>query len=168
MDLEQLAKLHALKQQSILTDAEFELQKQKILNSTKYNSSSSSNSCVTTDGTTIHDPSKNLVWLIALTPLIGSFLEEFFMESSDFLSSGDVCIILILNIVLCYFDKEKLKKHNFDTKELDVWLIPLYLWERAKLFKHSPAYCYVWIITFINLRIWFWVSWWFESWWLDI
>jgi hypothetical protein len=59
-------------------------------------------------------------------------------------------ITLALNIGLSYFDETRLKKagHNTDKFKGWVWLVPVYLYQRATNLKQNLAYFIVWIVCF--------------------
>jgi hypothetical protein len=67
-----------------------------------------------------------LVWILAFIPVVGAFFEF-----------GPL-LFLAVNIVLCIFDKKNLRKAGYNTKSLgSAWLIPFYLYKRAKYFNHK-------------------------------
>lgn len=84
-----------------------------------------------------------VIWTLAFAPLIGYILEMWtaglngmsFERAYDAVSEGQYWFIsLILNIALGYLDERKLRKSGVDTTAFGwlVWLIPVYLWRRAK------------------------------------
>jgi len=78
-----------------------------------------------------------LVWFIAFIPAIGAL----FMFGT--------VLFLIVNIAMCWVDERHLQKQGFDTSSFgSTWLIPTYLYKRAKFFGHSVAYFVVWLVTF--------------------
>ncbi|RKY06411.1 MAG: hypothetical protein DRP56_07460 [Planctomycetota bacterium] len=66
-------------------------------------------------------------------------------------SEGGVSvIILLLNALFLYFDERMLKRNGIPTDELaSVWLIPVYLFKRARLTSGSNGYAISWIIIFV-------------------
>ena len=102
-----------------------------------------------------------IVWFLAFAPLIGLFFEgvlagiiygenEYRIEKA--LSDAEFWYItLILNIALSIFDSKRLKNagHSTDKFKGWVWLVPVYLFQRAKILKHNYAYFAVWIVCFI-------------------
>jgi hypothetical protein len=90
-----------------------------------------------------------LVWILAFTPLIGvTFAFGFFA-------------FLVANIILCYVDENNLKKAGYDTSYIgNTWLVPTYLYKRAKYFGHSLGYFIVWCVTFgiciLSDFFWYW------------
>ncbi|MCZ5371430.1 hypothetical protein O5559_28715, partial [Escherichia coli] len=52
---------------------------------------------------------------------------------------------------LGYLDERKLRKSGVDTTAFVwlAWLIPFYLWRRAKILGQKPAYFWVWLVMLI-------------------
>jgi hypothetical protein len=103
----------------------------------------------------------SLVWVLAFAPIIGLILEymlAYFLAgmfdrddaSADLaVENGKYWFITIaLNIVLSYFDERRLKKagHNTDKFKGWVWLVPVYLYQRAQNLNQNLAYFIVWIV----------------------
>ena len=102
-----------------------------------------------------------VVWVLAFAPLIGYFLEwvvagaihgdnEYAAEAA--MENGKYWFVtLALNIALSIFDEKRLKKagHNTDKFKGWVWLVPVYLYQRAKFTKQNLAYFIVWIVCFV-------------------
>lgn len=79
-----------------------------------------------------------LIWILAFVPIIGTVWKF------------GIILFLLVNCILTYFDEKNLKKLGCDTTELgNTWLIPVYLYNRAKMFDHDMGYFIVWCITFI-------------------
>lgn len=103
----------------------------------------------------------SIVWILAFAPVIGYFLEWMVAYSRsggvdlvawiDMANSKYWFITLILNIGLSMYDERKLKKAGHDTARFKgfVWIVPVYLYKRAKYTKQSLAYLYVWIASFV-------------------
>lgn len=105
--------------------------------------------------------SNSIVWVLAFAPIIGLFLEgavasavyggdEYLIETA--LADADYWYIsLMLNIALSLWDASRLKKSGTDTKKFSAWawLVPIYLFQRAKALKHNHAYFIVWIVCFV-------------------
>ena len=95
-----------------------------------------------------------IVWILAFAPLIGELLQCFIAG----LMYGDIwgryyeefwIVTIILNILLCHIDENKLKNQGIDTEEFgSTWLVPVYLYRRAKHLGHDQAYFWVWIVLF--------------------
>ncbi|MCB1659010.1 MAG: DUF4339 domain-containing protein, partial [Pseudomonadales bacterium] len=60
-------------------------------------------------------------------------------------------ITLILNIGLSYWDEKRIKAAGTNTESFSgwVWLVPVYLFQRAKALKQNLAYFIVWIVCFV-------------------
>lgn len=59
-------------------------------------------------------------------------------------------ITIALNIMLSILDERKLEKAGVKTEKFKgmVWLVPVYLFQRAKALDQSLAYFIVWIVCF--------------------
>lgn len=102
-----------------------------------------------------------IVWILAFAPIIGFVLEymvAFAMNPDDEYLAEQAMqnaefwyITVILNIALSVFDQMSLKKAGTNTKAFKgwVWLVPVYLFQRAKALKHNLAYFIVWIVCFL-------------------
>ncbi len=102
-----------------------------------------------------------IIWLLAFAPLIGYFLEWIvagavhgnnqFAAQVAMANSKYWFVTLALNIGLSVLDEKKLKKagHNTDKFKGWVWLVPVYLFQRAKATKQNLAYFIVWIVCFV-------------------
>lgn len=102
-----------------------------------------------------------VVWVLAFAPLIGLFLEYFFAglvnSSSQYAAEAAMeeskywFITVALNIALSIMDEKKLKKAGNNTEKFKgwVWIVPVYLFQRAKNLKHNYAYFGVWVACFI-------------------
>jgi hypothetical protein len=92
-------------------------------------------------------PAGNLiVWLSALSPIIGIFFEMLgiVLIGAPWLIVPDV-VALGLSVYLAYQDRKKLKVKGYDTSKLGPpWLVPLYLYKRARMLKHKLTYFIVW------------------------
>ncbi|MPM84347.1 hypothetical protein SDC9_131418 [bioreactor metagenome] len=60
-------------------------------------------------------------------------------------------VTLALNIILSFADEKLLRKAGHNTSKFKgwVWLVPVYLYQRAKATRQNLAYFVVWIICFI-------------------
>ncbi|MGO3395225.1 MAG: DUF4339 domain-containing protein [Serratia proteamaculans] len=106
-----------------------------------------------------HTISNTVVWVLALAPLLGFMLEAFIAgmvygnedSAMEAVFNGQFFYItLILNIALSYGDERNLKKAGIDTRGYGklAWLVPVYLWKRARALSQTPAYVWVWLATF--------------------
>lgn len=101
-----------------------------------------------------------VVWILAFAPLIGYLLEyivayavhdnewqaELAMQASSYWF-----VTLLLNIGLSLLDEKRLERSGCDTSKFKgmVWLVPVYLYQRAQTLRHSLSYFIVWVICFI-------------------
>ena len=106
-----------------------------------------------------HNPG-GVVWTLAFAPFIGYALELWtaglsgmsFDEADDAVSGGQYWFItLLLNIALGYLDERRLRKAGVDTITFGklAWLVPFYLWRRAKTLGQKPAYFWVWLAMLV-------------------
>jgi hypothetical protein len=101
----------------------------------------------------VEKTSNIFVWLLAFVPILGGIISCFAPEASTI-------IIIILNLVLFFLDKQKIEKNGLKT---DSWfyigliLIPVYLFLRGhetKKYGYAIAWCVFCIIgTFIPVLI---------------
>lgn len=101
-----------------------------------------------------------LVWLLAFAPIISVLLIFIILgvvyEGSEYRMlkayySGEFWwVAIIVNILLSLCDESILKKSGHDTSKFRgwVWLVPVYLFQRAKILKQNNAYFIVWIVCF--------------------
>ena len=93
----------------------------------------------------------NLVWVIALAPLISGILRVFISMFLGMPAYKFWWIAIILNVSLCVADENKLKIAGYDTKGMGIWaflLVPVYLFIRASRLKQDNSYAIVWLVTF--------------------
>ena len=92
-------------------------------------------------------PAGNLiVWLSALSPIVGIFFEMLgiVLIGAPWLIVPDV-IALGLSVCLAYLDRKKLDAKGYDRSKLGPpWLVPIYLFKRARMLKHKLTYFIVW------------------------
>lgn len=105
-----------------------------------------------------------LVWVLAFAPFLGYLLECFiagmFISSTnralDAVGDGKFFFVTVaLNIALSFYDEKKLKLagHNTDKFSGMVWLVPVYLFQRAKALNQNMAYFIVWMVTFFMVLL---------------
>lgn len=105
-----------------------------------------------------------LIWVLAGAPLIGLFLESLVslaVYGDGFLGEVAVAthrywyVTLILNLALTLLDEQRLKKAGYDTSQFKgwIWLVPVYLYQRATALGHAKTYFAVWIVCFL-LSLW--------------
>jgi hypothetical protein len=94
-----------------------------------------------------------IVWLLALSPIVGIFFEMLgiVLIGVPWLMVPDV-VALALSIYLGYRDRKKLKAMGHDTSKLGPpWLVPIYLFKRARMFKHKLTYFIAWCALCVGL-----------------
>ena len=90
-----------------------------------------------------------LVWFLAFAPVIGVNIEGFI--ATLFNLNNLWFITIVLNLCLSLLDERKLNMAGHNTRALgfgSAWLVPIYLFKRAKILNHSMGYFWTWIITF--------------------
>lgn len=108
--------------------------------------------------------SNTLVWILAFAPLIGLILESLvagFLAQSQYEAAHAMAtskywyISLLLNIGLSGGEDAHLKKNGIDTSSFGKYffLVPVYLWKRAKAFNQNPAYFWTWLGMFVLTMI---------------
>ena len=132
---EQLEKLKKLNEKGLLNNEEYLAEKEKILKQLSENPEK-----IRTD----------YVWCLAFAPLIGELLQLIIAETTGSNSEDLFYITIGLNIFLSYLDSKEVHKAGFNGKLLDEsWLIPAYLYERARILKQSPIYLWIWIACLV-------------------
>jgi len=102
-----------------------------------------------------------IIWVLAFAPLIGYLLEwvvagaiykdNEFAEQVAMANRKYWFVTLGLNIILSFFDEKKLRNAGHNTNKFRgwIWLVPVYLYQRAKATKQNLSYFIVWIVCFI-------------------
>lgn len=94
-----------------------------------------------------------LVWTLAFAPILGAILEQVLRNTLGHAKIFSLAT-LALNIVLALQDEKKLKQLGYNVEQLGgAWLIPVYLFKRAKMLNHNLAYFIVWIVCFALLLL---------------
>jgi hypothetical protein len=94
-----------------------------------------------------------LIWVLAFAPILGAILEQVLKNTLGHAKIFSLAT-LALNVALSILDEKKLQKLGYDTSSLGgAWLIPVYLFKRAKMFNHNLAYFIVWIVCFALLLL---------------
>lgn len=93
--------------------------------------------------------SNTWVWVLAFAPVLGAFAEGF-VSVLFAISIGYLWwITVLLNIVLATLDERKLQLAGHDTGRMGAaWIIPVYLFKRAKVLRQNNAYFIVWCVLF--------------------
>ncbi len=91
-----------------------------------------------------------MAWVIAFAPLIGTFAEGFVSGLFHYNGLWLVMVTIGVNIVLCTKDRETLLKEGVDPEKLtDPWLVPVYLFNRAKVLNENVGYPILWCVLFL-------------------
>lgn len=104
--------------------------------------------------------SNTLVWVLAFAPIIGYLLESlvaglFNTNEAQWeramAESHYWYVTLLLNITLSVFDSKRLKQAGHDISRFKGWVfvVPVYLYLRAKLLNQNLAYFITWIACFV-------------------
>lgn len=89
------------------------------------------------------------VWILAFAPILGIVLQILLVLSIGGSFYSYWFVTIILNIVLCIADEKKLMKAGQDTSRMgSAFLVPVFLFKRAKVLKQNPSYFYIWLICF--------------------
>ncbi|MEQ1531979.1 MAG: hypothetical protein ABL906_00255 [Sideroxydans sp.] len=89
-----------------------------------------------------------MAWVIACAPLIGAIAEGIIAGVSNYTGGWLVIITIGINIFLCDRDSKELAKNGINTSGLNTWLVPMYLFQRAKLLNEKVAYPILWCVLF--------------------
>jgi len=103
--------------------------------------------------------SNTVVWFLAFAPLIGLFLETVIADAmypferklNPNAHANDFWFVtVLLNVGLSFLDERRLRKAGCNTQQFKgwVWLVPVYLYQRAKAAKQNLAYFIVWLVCF--------------------
>jgi hypothetical protein len=91
----------------------------------------------------------SIVWWLAVAPLLGAFAAGFLAGLTTVGVDKFWWTTLALNIGLSIADEKRLKKAGHDTSKMgQAWLVPVYLFKRAKILRQNNAYFIVWIVLF--------------------
>ena len=91
-----------------------------------------------------------VIWILAFAPIIGTILEHLVARQANMDVNDLFMITVALNIGLSYYDANCLQKAGHDASKYKglAWLVPVYLYKRAKALKQNLAYFIVWIVCF--------------------
>jgi len=90
-----------------------------------------------------------IIWWLAFAPVLGAVLAGFLSGFTHKSISNFWWATLVLNIALSIADERALKKAGHSTEKMgSAWLVPVYLFNRAKILKQSNAYFIVWVVLF--------------------
>jgi hypothetical protein len=100
------------------------------------------------------------IWFLAFAPFIGMVARFILLEiyypgvlSGKFYSNVNEYTFwyttIIFNILFAVWDDIKLRSAGYKLFPWYIFLIPVYLWQRATILGQSRAYFWVWIVVFI-------------------
>ena len=90
-----------------------------------------------------------LVWFLAFAPLLSVFVAGFLSAATHKSMSSFWWVNLALNVALSIADQNKLQKAGHNTEKMGAaWLVPVYMFNRAKILKQNNAYFIVWVVLF--------------------
>jgi len=105
-----------------------------------------------------------VVWILAFAPIIGTLLQGVIAgivyRNEAVITNASInklwFVTLILNVALSYYDERRLQAAGHDTSKFNtfVWLVPVYLFQRAKYLKQNLSYFIAWIVSFVVILIW--------------
>ena len=88
-------------------------------------------------------------WAIACVPVIGAIIEAVLTKTLGHRGSYMFLVTLGLNVFLCSVDASALKAKGYTEAELgNIFLIPAYLFRRARILGEKPAYAILWCVLF--------------------
>lgn len=101
-----------------------------------------------------------VVWVLAFAPILGLILEfivAMMVTGSEHRAERAVLrgeffyVTPLLNVALAYWDEKRLKASGTDTGKFNgmVWLVPVYLFQRAKALRQGNGYFIVWIACLV-------------------
>lgn len=89
------------------------------------------------------DIDNRYIWAVVAVPIVGVIIE--LMTSTPLW-----WLYIAANIVCCVLDEKKLKAAGHETPvKWMVFLVPVYLWQRAELLGHKKHYFWAWIAAFV-------------------
>lgn len=101
-----------------------------------------------------------VVWVLAFAPILGYLLEHVvagMFEANQYLAMQAASnskywfVTYALNVGLTAYDEYRLKKAGHDTRKFRgwIWLVPVYLFQRAKTLHQKFWYFAVWLACFV-------------------
>lgn len=99
--------------------------------------------------------SNTVIWIVAFVPIWGTFLARIISLQLAWSATEKAMFEwpfwLILNSALCWFDEQRLEKagHNTSSFGFWFWLVPVYLYKRAKTLKQPVSYFVTWIVCWL-------------------
>lgn len=94
-----------------------------------------------------------LAWLLAFVPLIGLVVELVLGLQWDYQPMELFLGYFLINTVFAFLDGRNIKKSGHDTRRISyffwIWLVPVYLFQRARALNQSKAYFWTWLVMFV-------------------
>ena len=99
--------------------------------------------------------SNGIIWVVAFALPIGLILEEFVADLLSMSPDNLWFITVALNVGLCYLDENRLSQAGHDTDRFGswAWLVPVYLYQRARATGQRLGYFVVWMAWFALLLV---------------
>lgn len=94
--------------------------------------------------------SNMLAWVAAFVPILSHIVESYVSQHTKIAPMAVIAATAGANTILCLLDQEVLRKAGHTAKRFTWWvfLVPVYLYQRAKYLGQSKAYFVCWLVTF--------------------
>ena len=92
-----------------------------------------------------------VICLLAFAPIL-IIIIEVFISGGDGLGAGPGFLLgLAVNSGLAILDESIIKKAGYESNNLiwAIFLVPVYLWQRATITNQSRSYFWIWIVCFV-------------------
>ena len=96
--------------------------------------------------------SSNSKWLffLSIAPLLGAILQGLISNLMAIDFNNLFFLMLFLNFILVFLDVDYLKSHGMYSDEMgSPWIIPFYLYKRARVFNVFPIASIIWTISYL-------------------
>lgn len=105
--------------------------------------------------TNVRTVNNTVVWFIAFMPIIGSIIEGVVGAALHEPVGNFWWITVVCNIILCSIDLSLINEiyPGMSIIKAWVWLVPVYLYRRAKILKQNLSYFTVWLVAFALLLV---------------
>lgn len=92
-----------------------------------------------------------IAWLIAAVPLVGAGVE--YLAGARISALGPAVVFagyLAVNTLLCFYDMRRLRSDGHESPDgWTAFIVPVYLWKRAKLLGRNQLITAAWIAAFV-------------------
>lgn len=93
-----------------------------------------------------------ILWILAFAPLIGTLIEGTFVSAFNLAAGSLWWITVCLNVVLAVRDGRTLRAAGYDTSKMGAfWIVPVYLYKRAKALKQNQAPLIIWCVCWLGM-----------------